>query len=97
MSSSTIDSVLYIGQKSLRSITNNYKNEALWMMQDVINKDTTYIALNKSSILEPDQYDLFFNSPVRPGFTYVRTEQAISASSLSWLSFAARSSSVIFI
>ena len=61
MSSSTIDSVLYIGQKSLRSITNNYKNEALWMMQDVLNKDTTYIALNKSSILEPDQYDLFFN------------------------------------
>ena len=27
MSSSTIDSVLYIGQKALRAITNNYKNE----------------------------------------------------------------------
>jgi len=61
MSSSTIDSVLYIGQKALRAITNNYKNEALWIMQDILNKDATYISLNKSSILEPDKYELFFN------------------------------------
>ena len=61
MSSSTIDSVLYMGQKLLRPITNNYKNEVLWIMQDVLNKDTTYISLNKSSLLESDKYDLFFN------------------------------------
>ena len=61
MSSSTIDSALYVGQKLLRPITNNYKNEVLWIMQDVLNKDTTYISLNKSSLLESDKYDLFFN------------------------------------
>ena len=61
MSSITIDSALYTGQKSLRSITTNYKNEALWIMQDVLNKDTSYISLNKSSFLDYDQYDLFIN------------------------------------
>ena len=61
MSSITIDSALYTAQKSLRSITTNYKNEALWIMQDVLNKDTSYISLNKSSFLDYDQYDLFIN------------------------------------
>tara|TARA_Y100000994_G_scaffold247910_1_gene254349 strand:- start:322 stop:1131 length:810 start_codon:yes stop_codon:yes gene_type:complete len=50
-----------MGQKSLRSITTNYKNEVLWIMQDVLNKDISYISLNKSSILDYDKYDLFVN------------------------------------
>ena len=57
----TINSALYLGQKTLRPIINNYKNEVLWIMQDVLNKDTQYISLNKSAILESDKYDLFVN------------------------------------
>ena len=61
MPTTTIDSALYMGQKSLRPIINNYKNEVLWIMEYILDKDSTYISLNKSSFLDADKYALFIN------------------------------------
>lgn len=61
MQSITINSALSMGEKSLRPITKNYKNETLWIIQKVLNKDTAFIVLNKFCSININQHNLFID------------------------------------
>ena len=61
MDTITIHNAISKGYKSLAAIHSNYKNEILWIMQKVLNKNLSYITINKSSMLSIQEYKLFKN------------------------------------
>ena len=61
MKTTTIHKSILEGYKSLTSKHINYKNETLWIMQKVLNKDVSYIALNKSQTITTNEYESFIS------------------------------------
>ena len=59
MSNLTIKKALDMGYQHLQTSHSNYKNEILWIMQDVLNQDLTFILCNKKHIITDLQYKLF--------------------------------------
>ena len=59
MNTTTIHNSILEGYKYLTPKHINYKNETLWIMQKVLNKDASYIALNKHDIITSHEYKSF--------------------------------------
>jgi len=59
MNALTIHNSILEGYKYLNPNRTNYKNETLWIIQKVLNKDASYIALNKSHIMTSSEYKFF--------------------------------------
>ena len=49
MSHITINQALSLGQKTLEPITQNYKNEVLWLMQKCLNINSVQLLLNRTT------------------------------------------------
>ena len=60
----TINRALSIGQKALQPITENYKNETLWLLQKCLNisSDKLFLQLDRPlNKLEKNKFDNFLN------------------------------------
>ncbi len=62
MNSYTISNALSIGYQQLKTCTNNYKNETLWIMSKILDLDLSQLILNQSNTLSNQNYKLFLNS-----------------------------------
>jgi len=61
MNEITIHGAILQGYKYLTKKHSNYKNETLWIMKKVLNKDSSYISLNKFHPINSNQYKMFIN------------------------------------
>ena len=61
MVSHTISTALSAGYQQLKTCTDNYKNETLWIMSKILDLDLSKLILNKSEILTNQNYKLFLN------------------------------------
>ena len=59
MSSITINRALSIGQQALQSITTNYKNEVLWLLQKCLNINSSQLLLNGTKLLNKLENEKF--------------------------------------
>ena len=59
MPSISIDQALSIGYNTLKPITDNYKNETLWLLQKSTQFDLQNIFFDKSHILKSADYNQF--------------------------------------
>ena len=61
MNAITIHDAILQGYKHLTKKHPNYQNETLWIMKKVLNKDASYIFLNKFHSINSNQYQSFIN------------------------------------